>query len=307
MPRDCLRIIENKSKVRNSHNKPVVAKVSLSTSTPGISPDVIELKDMVKALLLDKKSQAPTPVKAVEESCVTCGGSYLRTENCPAPMATFIRDIIQRKGGYSSPLNNSYSDPSPPPNQGNYFPEIERTYFCEAKSSLIEPPRGSKLKDLLSSRISIFEGDDKCPSKSVKDLSVEEKATLHKARSRDVMLDIFMTWSKRRWTSLWEIFCLEGNSFENCLSRLDKILQRCEDTNLCLNWEKSHFMVKEGIVLGHKILKNGIEVDKAKIDVIAKFLSSTMSPIFEASRARSFCPSITRASNPQLSSGNRYG
>ncbi|GJV97053.1 reverse transcriptase domain-containing protein [Tanacetum coccineum] len=49
-----------------------------------------------------------------------------------------------------------------------------------------------------------------------------------------------------------------------------KMLQRCEDTNLCLNWEKSHFMVKEGIVLGHKISKNRIEVDKAKVDVIAK-------------------------------------
>nr|GFA67510.1 reverse transcriptase domain-containing protein [Tanacetum cinerariifolium] len=61
-----------------------------------------------------------------------------------------------------------------------------------------------------------------------------------------------------------------GDSFENCLSRLDKMLQRCEDTKLCLNWEKSHFLVKEGIVLGHKISKNRIEVDKAKIDVIAK-------------------------------------
>ncbi|GJR18015.1 reverse transcriptase domain-containing protein [Tanacetum coccineum] len=48
------------------------------------------------------------------------------------------------------------------------------------------------------------------------------------------------------------------------------MLQRCEDTNLCLNWEKSHVMVKEGIVLGHKISKNGIEVDKAKVDVITK-------------------------------------
>nr|GEZ87844.1 hypothetical protein [Tanacetum cinerariifolium] len=65
-------------------------------------------------------------------------------------------------------------------------------------------------------------------------------------------------------------FSVFGNSFENCLSRLDKMMQRCEDTKLCLNWEKSHFMVKEGIVLGHKISKNRIEVNKAKIDVIAK-------------------------------------
>ncbi|GJX07240.1 hypothetical protein Tco_0195172 [Tanacetum coccineum] len=69
MPRDYLRIIESKSKVCNSHNKPVVAKVSSSTSTPGISPDVAELKDMVKALLLEKKNQtqALTPVKAVRK------------------------------------------------------------------------------------------------------------------------------------------------------------------------------------------------------------------------------------------------
>nr|GEZ11512.1 reverse transcriptase domain-containing protein [Tanacetum cinerariifolium] len=50
----------------------------------------------------------------------------------------------------------------------------------------------------------------------------------------------------------------------------EKMLKRCEDTNLCLNLEKSHFMVKEGIVLGHKISKNGIEVDKAKVDAISK-------------------------------------
>nr|GEV93634.1 DNA-directed DNA polymerase [Tanacetum cinerariifolium] len=49
-----------------------------------------------------------------------------------------------------------------------------------------------------------------------------------------------------------------------------KMFKRCEDTNLCLNWEKSHFMVKEGIVLGHKISKNGIDIDMAKVDVIAK-------------------------------------
>ncbi|GJZ16752.1 hypothetical protein Tco_0552875 [Tanacetum coccineum] len=48
------------------------------------------------------------------------------------------------------------------------------------------------------------------------------------------------------------------------------MLKRCEDTNLVLNWEKCHFMCREGIVLGHKISKSGIEVDRAKVDVIAK-------------------------------------
>nr|GFB98168.1 reverse transcriptase domain-containing protein [Tanacetum cinerariifolium] len=67
-----------------------------------------------------------------------------------------------------------------------------------------------------------------------------------------------------------EDFLVFGNSFQTCLSHLEKMLKRCEDTNLCLNWEKSHFMVKESIVLGHKISKNRIEVDKAKFKVIAK-------------------------------------
>ncbi|GJU92418.1 reverse transcriptase domain-containing protein [Tanacetum coccineum] len=65
-------------------------------------------------------------------------------------------------------------------------------------------------------------------------------------------------------------FSIFGDSFSSCLSHLDKMLKRCEDTNLVLNWEKCHFMVKEGIILGHKIAKSGIEVDKAKVDVIAK-------------------------------------
>ncbi|GJS53525.1 reverse transcriptase domain-containing protein [Tanacetum coccineum] len=60
------------------------------------------------------------------------------------------------------------------------------------------------------------------------------------------------------------------DSFSSCLSHLDKMLKWCEDTKLVLNWEKCHFMVKEGIILGHKISKSGIEVDRAKVDVIAK-------------------------------------
>nr|GEZ04176.1 reverse transcriptase domain-containing protein [Tanacetum cinerariifolium] len=83
MPRQCFKIIESKSKVHQSRAKAVVAKVSTSSSTPAISFDVAELKDMVKALFLDKKNQSPArtpsstpaPVKAVEPNCVTCGGT----------------------------------------------------------------------------------------------------------------------------------------------------------------------------------------------------------------------------------------
>nr|GEV79577.1 retrovirus-related Pol polyprotein [Tanacetum cinerariifolium] len=95
MPRDCLSIIESKSKVRYSHDKPVVAKVSTNASTSGVSPDVAELKDMVKALLLDKKgqNQSPAPVKAVEKSCVTCSVNYNQgnTSYRPQMMSNQIR------------------------------------------------------------------------------------------------------------------------------------------------------------------------------------------------------------------------
>ncbi|GJU80061.1 hypothetical protein Tco_1282426 [Tanacetum coccineum] len=70
-------------------------------------------------------------------------------------------------------------------------------------------------------------------------------------------------------------FFVFGNSFDYCLANLNKMFARCEETNLMLNWEKCHFMVKEGIVLGHKISEACIEVDRAKIDVIAKLPYST--------------------------------
>ncbi|GKA01700.1 reverse transcriptase domain-containing protein [Tanacetum coccineum] len=96
MPRECLKIIESKSKVRQSRSKAVIAKVSTSSSTPAVSSDVAELKDMVRALILDKKNQtlAPAPVKAVEQSCVTCGGGH-SYQNCPATDGNVYRDNIQ--------------------------------------------------------------------------------------------------------------------------------------------------------------------------------------------------------------------
>ncbi|GJU72748.1 reverse transcriptase domain-containing protein [Tanacetum coccineum] len=65
------------------------------------------------------------------------------------------------------------------------------------------------------------------------------------------------------------------NSFDKCLNNLDKMLQRCKDVHLVLNWEKCHFMVKEGIALGHKVSGAGLEIDEAKINVISKLSPPT--------------------------------
>ena len=65
-------------------------------------------------------------------------------------------------------------------------------------------------------------------------------------------------------------FSVFGSSFDQCLHQLDRMMTRCEETNFVLNWEKCHFMVREGIVLGYKISHVGLEVDRAKVETISK-------------------------------------
>nr|GEX09208.1 reverse transcriptase domain-containing protein [Tanacetum cinerariifolium] len=84
------------------------------------------------------------------------------------------------------------------------------------------------------------------------------------------MMAIFHDMIEKTMEVFMDDFLVFGNSFSTCLTNLERMLKRCEDTKLALNWEKSHFMVKEGIVLGQKNLKKGIEVDEAKIEVISK-------------------------------------
>ncbi|GKC50031.1 reverse transcriptase domain-containing protein [Tanacetum coccineum] len=135
MPRECLRIIESKSKVRNSQNKAVVAK------------------NMMKTMLIDKqKAQAPAPVKAVEQSCVTCGGAH-SYRNYPATDGNVYRDNIQEYVSQAAASNfnqgntnsrplmvaNQIRPPGFPPiqnnqnrfnqNQGNNFNQNRGTNF----------------------------------------------------------------------------------------------------------------------------------------------------------------------------------
>ncbi|GKA91295.1 hypothetical protein Tco_0813165 [Tanacetum coccineum] len=164
MPRECLRIIESKSS--NSRNKAVVAKVSSNSSTPGISPDVAalttevsELKNLMKTMLIDKqKAQAPATVKAVEQSCVTCGGAH-SYKNCPATDGNIYQDNIQEYVSQAAAANfnqgNTNSRPPmvsnqirplgfPPiqnnqnrfnPNQGNNFNQNQGTNFNQNRGS----------------------------------------------------------------------------------------------------------------------------------------------------------------------------
>nr|GEW92342.1 reverse transcriptase domain-containing protein [Tanacetum cinerariifolium] len=159
-------------------------------------------------------------------------------------------------------------DPSlPPPNQGNYLPKVcKELKICEAKSdkSLMDEPPEVELKDLPPNSNTHF----------WKVLKLLDAGLIYPISDSPWVSPVHCVPKKGGFT------VVQNEDNELILTRLvtgwricidyQKMLKRCEDTKYCLNWEKSHFMVKEGIVLDHNISKEGIEVDKAKVDVITK-------------------------------------
>ncbi|KAM2449745.1 hypothetical protein PS1_019816 [Malus domestica] len=87
------------------------------------------------------------------------------------------------------------------------------------------------------------------------------------------MMSIFSDYLEKIIEVFMDDFSVFGDSFDGCLHNLSLIFKRCVETNLVLNWEKCHFMVKQGIVLGHIISEKGIEVDKSKIDLVRQLPS----------------------------------
>ena len=84
------------------------------------------------------------------------------------------------------------------------------------------------------------------------------------------LMAIFLDMVEKTIEVFMDDYLVLVNSFDNCLENLRLVLVRCDETNLVLNWEKCHFMVQEGILLGHQIYARGIEVEKAKIEAIEK-------------------------------------
>jgi hypothetical protein len=111
----------------------------------------------------------------------------------------------------------------------------------------------------------------------------------------DIFLEVFM-----------DNFSIFGSSFDNYLYNLSLVLKHCKETNLILSWEKSHFMVQEGIVLGHIVSKRGIEVDRAKVELIENLPPPTLvkqnrSFLGHAGFYRRFIKNFSKISRPLCS------
>ncbi|GJW11012.1 reverse transcriptase domain-containing protein [Tanacetum coccineum] len=203
-PRECLKIIESKSKVHQSQSKAIVAKVSTSSSTPDVSPDVAELKDMVKALLLDKKnqSQAPATVKAIEESCVTCGGAHSH-RNCPATDGNIYRENIQEYVSHAAAVNYNqgntvYRPPMAPAPQAHGVSKADFESYVKANDAVMQNMQSqmTNITDLLtrfmnSNTVSTL-GSGSLPSNTIANPKEPEvtkiRANKEKLREKDDLL-----------------------------------------------------------------------------------------------------------------------
>ncbi|GJV67038.1 reverse transcriptase domain-containing protein [Tanacetum coccineum] len=163
------------------------------------------------------------------------------------------------------------------------FEKITINTDYKIKTSLEEPPTDLELKPLPDNLEYVFlEEPFFLPVIISSQLSKEKKKNsylslkaqaslcLENNRYSWCMLAIFHDMIEESVEVFMDDFSVFENSFDTCLNNLDKMLQRCKDAHLVLNWEKCHFIFKEGIMLKHKVSSAGLEVEKVKIDVISK-------------------------------------
>nr|GEZ66866.1 reverse transcriptase domain-containing protein [Tanacetum cinerariifolium] len=250
-----------------------------------------KLADQISNLveIVNKRVITPATVKAVEKSCMICGeGDILYLEKLlnddPSQLPPMDLKQVEETKAKSSIEEPPKLELKELPSHLEYafLEETDKVPMIIAKD-LKDDEKETLLKVLKSHKRAIA-----WKITDIKDPQDQEKTTFTYPYEtfayrrmpfglcnalgtfQRCMNAIFHDMIEKTMEVFMDDFLVFGDSFSSFLSNLDKMLKRCEDTNLVLNWEKCHFMCKEGIVLGHKISKSEIEVDRAKVDVIAK-------------------------------------
>nr|GEV51967.1 reverse transcriptase domain-containing protein [Tanacetum cinerariifolium] len=264
----------------------------------------------------------PTPKKVVEqETEETTNKEQSNIQGCTAhiqPPVTLILDADVPKTlpkpniPYPSRLNDQKLREKATNQMEKFFQIFQDLHFdiSFTDALILMPKFASIIKSLLTNKDKLFELanihlNENCSAMLLKNLFEKMPFGLCNALGtfQKCMMAIFHDMIEKTMEVFMDDFFVFGDSFSSCLSHLDTMLQRCEDINLVLNWEKCHFMVKEGIVLGHKISKNGLEVDRSKIDVIAKLpypttMKGVRSFLGHASFYRRFIQDFSKISRP---------
>nr|GEY36089.1 retrovirus-related Pol polyprotein [Tanacetum cinerariifolium] len=199
-------------------------------------------------------------------------------------LKTKFNRLDEKQSGRSSGFLPSNTQPNPKGhNSKAYQPPQARNKHVNAvftrSGKSYNPPVNSNDQHNDAENPINFDSDDEEPTPQLKTKNPKpvKETSLPKPYKPKISIDVIDEVLEEDFDALldevkvfMDDFSVFRNSFETCLTNLDKMLQYCKDVHLVLNWEKCHFMVKEGIVLGHKVSGTGLEVDKAKIDVISK-------------------------------------
>nr|GEY16110.1 reverse transcriptase domain-containing protein [Tanacetum cinerariifolium] len=273
IPRECLSIIESKSKVRYSRSRVTDVRANVNANLSSSQSNSFDLQQIAVDLedkldirmnrfeksLNEMKNSIVTPtapLKAVTKVCVTCGSNRSYNQ-CPLT-----------RGGNDYPVFHDNIQQFQTASVGNFIQNRQNVSNQTRLPGFHQPTQQNNNQNRFQNKrlagneyycfLDGFSGYFQIPI----DPKDQEKTTFTCP---------YGTFAYKRM--LFSL-CNTPGTFQRCMMAIfhDMIKKRwrCEDTKLALNWEKRHFMVKEGIVLGHKISKKGIEFDKAKIEVISK-------------------------------------
>nr|GEX34509.1 reverse transcriptase domain-containing protein [Tanacetum cinerariifolium] len=303
--REAMKIIENKSNVRQSRNKPNVSRMNTTYRENSSKSDdrIDKHADQISTLvdMFAKKVVTPAPVKEVEESYLTCGGAHAyynfpsTDRNQPSVcVATEVDEkevLLKVLSSHKKAIAKKITDIKGIDPQFCIHKILMEEYYKPVVQSQrrvnpkIHEVNKKEIIKLLDARM-IYPVSDS-PWVSLIHYVPKKKGITVVENENNELIPTRLVIGWRVCIDYWKLndatrkdqfplpFMdqmlerLAGNEFYCFLDGFsDSMLQRCEDTNLVLNLEKCHFMVKEGIVFGHKISKNGLEVDRSKVDVI---------------------------------------